>query len=260
MTAPNTVLKSDGTRQSDVAIVTGAARGLGFQIGLALLRDGHRVIFTDISRDALAAIDLPADVPVERVKTMPLDVKEKAEFARVLDDALAAWGSVQILVNCAAVTRTTPVFDITPDEFSLVMDINLRSVFVGCQVFGAYFREQGYGRIINIASLAAQNGGTATGAHYAASKGGIVTLTKVFARELAANGVTCNAIAPGPLNVQLLREILPEEKLAGIPSSIPVGQLGDPAFIGRIACLMASREAVSMTGSTVDANGGLYVR
>ena len=244
----------------DTAVVTGAARGLGFAIGLALLRGGYRVVFTDISTDALSAMELPDDIDRTHVQTMPLDVTAKQDFERVLVDTRALWGSVEILVNCAALTRTTAVFDITPEEFSQVMDVNLRSVFVGCQVFGSYFREAGYGRIINIASLAAQNGGTATGAHYAASKGGIVTLTKVFARELAGDGVTCNAIAPGPLDVPLLQEILPHDKLASIPASIPVGKLGDPTFIGQIACLMASRGASSMTGSTVDANGGLYVR
>ena len=244
----------------DNAVVTGAAGGLGFQIALSLLRAGYRVALTDLSPDRLSALELPDDIADDQVMRLPLDVTDKADFACVRDQVVNAWGSVEVLVNCAAVTRTTPIFDISPEEFSLVTDINLRSVFLGSQVFGAYFADQGYGRIVNVASLAAQNGGTATGAHYAASKGGIVTLTKVFARELAGKGVTANAIAPGPLDVALLRDILPADKLEAMPGMIPVGKLGDPAFIGQIACLLASREAASMTGATIDANGGLYVR
>ncbi|WP_240704868.1 SDR family NAD(P)-dependent oxidoreductase [Croceicoccus sediminis] len=248
------------TAGPDTAVVTGAAGGLGYRIGLSLMRAGHRVVFTDISADALDALTWPDDVDSDMALTMTLDVTKKGDFERVLTDVLAQAGSVEILVNCAALTRTTPVFDISPEEFSQVMDINLRSVFVGCQVFGAHFRSAGYGRIVNMASLAAQNGGTATGAHYAASKGGIITLTKVFARELAGDGVTCNAIAPGPLDVPLLRDILPGDKLAAMPGMIPTGSLGSPDFIGQIVSLMASREAGAMTGATVDANGGLYVR
>lgn len=251
---------SSSQDRADVAVVTGAAGGLGLRIGLALLRAGHRVVFTDISTHALAAIRWPDEVARDRVLTMVLDVTRKVDFERVLADVVAQWGSAEILVNCAALTRTTAVFDISPEEFSQLMDVNLRSVFIGCQVFGAHFRDAGYGRIVNMASLAAQNGGTATGAHYAASKGGILTLTKVFARELAASGVTCNAIAPGPLDVPLLRDILPGDKLAAMPAMIPTGTLGDPDFIGQIVCLLASRGAGSMTGATVDANGGLYVR
>ncbi|MCP6379446.1 SDR family NAD(P)-dependent oxidoreductase, partial [Klebsiella pneumoniae] len=90
-------------------------------------------------------------------------------------------------------------------EFDQVMSLNTRSIFIGCQVFGAHMAAAGYGRIINMASLAGQNGGTATGAHYAASKGAIVTLTKIFAKELAASGVTVNAIAPGPIESPAVR-------------------------------------------------------
>lgn len=247
-------------QRADVAVVTGAGGGLGGAIAARLIDAGLHVVATDLSQDALDRFRANHAADADNCTTAILDVSEKAAFARVLEEVCAKLGTVEVLVNCAAITKTTPLFEISPEEFSAVMDINLRSVFLGSQVFGAYMREQGYGRIINIASLAAQNGGTATGAHYAASKGGIVTLTKVFARELAKDGVTVNAIAPGPLDVPLLSEILPEEAREKMPQMIPVGHLGDPAFIGQLAAMLASREASSMTGATLDANGGLYVR
>ncbi len=244
----------------DVAIVTGAGRGLGQVIARELIAAGYRVAASDLDRARAEATCTAIDPSGLRSMPVTLDVSSKSAFEQALSDVSDQWGGVGVLVNNAGITKTTPLFEITPEEFTEVTNVNLRGTFLGCQVFGRAFADQGYGRIINLSSLAAQNGGAATGAHYAASKGGIATLTKVFARDLAAKGVTVNAIAPGPLDVELVHEILPADKLAAVTASIPVGTLGDPAFIAAIVKLMASPEASSMTGSTVDSNGGLYVR
>ena len=151
-------------------------------------------------------------------------------------------------------------WDITSAEFDAVMAVNLRGTFQACQVFGKYFRDRGYGRIINMASLAGQNGGTATGAHYAASKAGIIALTKVFARDLGKFGVTVNAIAPGPLDLPMVHRTVPADKMAELRQAIPVGDIGNPAFIGRLIGELASPDAAFATGATWDVNGGLYMR
>jgi len=140
------------------------------------------------------------------------------------------------------------------------MAINLRGTFVACQVFGAHFAERGVGRIVNIASLAGQNGGTATGAHYAAAKGGVATLTKVFARELAAQGVTVNSLSPGPLDLPVVRESVAPERLEQILKMIPSGTLGDPGFIADGVLLLIADNATSVTGACWDINGGLFMR
>ena len=242
---------------ASIALVTGAGRGLGAAVAARLVAHGFRVGVSDVEVDRAEAV---ADRLGEAAVALHLDVTRKADFEAARDNLTERWGGVGVLVNNAALTQTTPIFDIGADEFDTVMAVNLRGTFFGCQVFGADFRDQGYGRIVNMSSLAAQNGGAATGAHYAASKGAIATLTKVFARDLAAHGVTVNAIAPGPLDVELVREILPPEKLDAVKSMIPVGHLGDPDFIGDLVAFLASPGAASMTGATVDANGGLYAR
>lgn len=246
--------------QSHIALVTGAAQGLGNHIAARLLAAGYRVVLTDRSLLAAEAAALALDQTGERVMPLALDVAHKADFEAALAAVLERWGDLHILVNNAAVTRATPVMQISAEEFAEVVNINLGGTFAGCQVIGQHMANQGYGRIVNMASLAGQNGGTSTGAHYAASKGAIITLTKVFAKELAGRGVTVNAIAPGPIESPMVKSLVPEERLPGLLGAIPVGKLGDADFIGDMVVQLARPEAYFTTGTTLDINGGLFMR
>lgn len=246
--------------QSQVALVTGAAQGLGNRIAARLLAAGYRVVLTDRSLEAAQAAARALDASGERVMPQALDVARKADFEAALAAVLERWGDLQVLVNNAAVTRATPLMEISPEEFAEVVNINLGGTFAGCQVIGRHMADRGYGRIVNMASLAGQNGGTSTGAHYAASKGAIVTLTKVFAKELAGRGVTVNAIAPGPIDSPMVKALVPEERLPGLLGAIPVGRLGDADFIGDMVVQLARPEAWFITGTTQDINGGLFMR
>lgn len=243
-----------------VALVTGAGNGLGSVIAAALHGAGYRVAAADLDEAAAAAVAARLDPSGETAVAVALDVRERPGFARALDALLGRWGVAHVLVNNAAMTAARPVMEITPEEFDAVMAVNVRGTFLGCQVFGAHFRDQGHGRIVNMASLAGQNGGTATGAHYAASKGAILTLTKVFARELAAAGVTVNAVAPGPLDTPQVHRTVPAERMGALRAAIPVGDIGDPRFVAALVVQLASPEAAFATGATWDINGGLYMR
>ena len=243
-----------------VALVTGAAGGLGSVLAAGLHEAGYRVALADIDEQAAGAAAAAIDPSGETAAAVALDVREKTQWQRALATVLERWGTAQVLVNNAAMTVARPVMEIGPEEFDAVMAVNARGTFLGCQVFGAYFRERGHGRIVNLASLAGQNGGTATGAHYAASKGAITALTKVFARDLAAGGVTVNAIAPGPLDTPMVHRTIPAERMDGFKANIPVGGIGDPRFIASIVVQLASAEAGFATGATWDVNGGLYMR
>jgi 3-oxoacyl-[acyl-carrier protein] reductase len=245
---------------SQVALVTGAAQGLGNIIARRLHAAGYKLVLTDVSEDMARAAAGQLDASGDTVLPLALDVMQKTAFEAALAAVQQRWGGLHVVVNNAAITPTTPVMQITPEEFDKVLAINLRGTFLGCQVFGAAMGQAGYGRLINVASLAGQNGGTASGAHYAASKGGILTLTKIFARELAASGVTVNAIAPGPMELPSVRAAVPPERLEKLIEMIPVKRLGNPEFVASLVVQLASAEADFATGAAWDVNGGIFMR
>jgi 3-oxoacyl-[acyl-carrier protein] reductase len=241
------------------AVITGGARGLGAHIVRALHKAGFRVVITDIDPEPAEALASELDLAGETAVTATLDVAKPDDFQCVLDRVVERWGSCEVLVNNAARTSVQGLFDIDPAFFNEVMAINAGGVFAGCQIFGRHFKVRGYGRLVNLASLAGQNGGTATGAHYAASKGAILTLNKIFARDLAAEGVTCNAIAPGPLDTPMVRDVL-GKNLEKALANIPVGQLGSPELVGQIVVFLASPQAAFVNGACWDVKGGIYMR
>ncbi|OLP43000.1 SDR family NAD(P)-dependent oxidoreductase [Rhizobium oryziradicis] len=242
------------------AVVTGAARGVGAEIARALHRAGFRVVISDLDADAGSALASELDLAGETAVTATLDVSKPEDFQTILDRCIERWGSVEVLVNNAARTAVKPLLDIDPADFNAILTTNAGGTFAGSQIFGRHFKQRGYGRIINLASLAGQNGGTATGAHYAASKGAILTLTKVFARDLAPFGVTCNAIAPGPMDTPMVRSVITPDKMQAALANIPVGELGDPAFVAELVALLAGPKASFVNGACWDVNGGLYMR
>ncbi|WP_027941274.1 SDR family NAD(P)-dependent oxidoreductase [Amycolatopsis taiwanensis] len=248
------------TAKAQVAVVTGGAGGLGEYIVRRLHADGYQVAVADLDGSAAAALASELDGTRATARGYAVDVSRRAALEQLLADVLADFDDVHVLVNNAARTQAKPLMEITPDELDAVMAVNFTGTFAACQIFGTYLARQGYGRIVNLASLAGQNGGTATGGHYASSKGAIMSATKVFARELAPRGVTVNAVSPGPQDSPMVRSIVGEENLEAFSKNIPVGRLGDPAFIAKMVALLASPDAASVTGACWDANGGLYMR
>lgn len=252
---------ANGTTQSlhgKVALVTGAGQGLGLAIARAFIEAGASVALTDIN-PSIEVIAKDLDPTGQRSLGLRLDVRSETAWTECLEKVVGFFGTLDIVVNNAAVTISKSVWDIPAEEWDEVLAVNLRGVFFGCRVAGMYMRERGAGRIINLSSLAGQRGGVVAGAHYSASKAGIIVLTKCFAQELAASGITVNTIAPAAIDGLNLKT-MPSENVQGLIRSIPLGRLGNDREVGAAAVYLASNDAAYVTGSTLDINGGLLMR
>ncbi|MXN75351.1 SDR family oxidoreductase [Burkholderia sp. 4701] len=243
-----------------IVLVTGAARGLGAVVAARFHAAGYRVALGDIDVNIAQQTATALSADGSTAFALPLDVTSKEAFERARDTLLDRWGHIDALVNNAGASKVIPAMEITAAQFDEVINVNLRSVLFGCQVFGQYFADRKAGRIVNIASLAGQNGGSATGAHYAAAKGGVITLTKVFARDLAEAGVTVNAISPGPLDLPIVHQSVPADRLQAVIANIPVGKLGSANYVADVATLLAAENAYFANGACWDINGGLFMR
>jgi NAD(P)-dependent dehydrogenase (short-subunit alcohol dehydrogenase family) len=220
-------------------LVTGAARGLGAAIAERLRGDGYAVVATDL-RGAPGVVG--HDVRDER---------DWASAVAALGDAGEPWG----LVNCAARTVVRDLFEIEAAEWDDVLATNLRGPFLGIRAVAPLLRARGGGRIVNIASDSAFRGMGVTGAHYAASKAALITLTRRAAAALAADGVTVNAVAPGTLDGETVRE-LAGERLPALAAEVPLGRLGSPGEAAAVVAWLLSREASFVTGATIVVDGG----
>jgi 3-oxoacyl-[acyl-carrier protein] reductase len=240
------------------AIVTGAGSGVGEGIARELHVGGCKVVVSDMNLPLAQSVAQALDPGGETAFALELDVREKAHFIAALDAIVARWGKLDIVINNAGKAQRTPTPDITPEEFDEITRINMRSVFLSAQVFSPHLVENGYGRIVNITSLAGQNGGTVASPHYAAAKAGANMLTKYFARSLAGTGVTVNGICPGPIDSAKQR--MTPETIARVESEVPIGRFMRIDEIAAAAALLASDRGGFFMGATLDINGGLYLR
>jgi 3-oxoacyl-[acyl-carrier protein] reductase len=239
-----------------VAIVSGAAQGLGEAIARRLHADGWSVLLGDVNE---AGALLVARELGEGAGSCLLDVRSPLSWQEALEQAVARFGHVDALVNNAARTEFRSLFDIPLDEWDDVLAVNLRGTYLGITVVGSHLRDRGYGRIVNLASIAGQAASGVTGAHYAASKAGVVALTRRAAAELAPHGVTVNAVAPAAIDGPLVATV-PPERVEAMVRAIPVRRLGRPGEVAALVAWLLSDEAGFVTGATLDVNGGLLMR
>ncbi|MEU3297582.1 SDR family NAD(P)-dependent oxidoreductase [Streptomyces longwoodensis] len=242
-----------------MALVTGAGQGIGAAIATRLHAQGLRVALLDKNGDGVAALAGELDPRGETALSFHADVSDVGAVQNVVRDITATWNAPDVLVNNAAATAAGSVWDIGLEEWDAVLATNLRSVFALTRLCAGEMRRRHWGRVINLASLAGQQGGMLAGAHYSASKAGVLVLTKVFASELAAHGVTVNAVAPAAVLTPAAQALDPEA-LARAVGTIPVGRAGLPSEVGGLVAYLASEEAGYVTGAAFDINGGIHMR
>jgi 3-oxoacyl-[acyl-carrier protein] reductase len=238
--------------ENRVALVTGASRGIGKAIALALAEAGCQVVVNYQKEEAAAQQIAKAIRDMSRGCTVvQADVSRENEVQRLVEEAESAFGQVDILVNNAAISVPKPVAELTLGDWDHTIRVNLTSAFLLTQHVLINMRPRRWGRIINIASVAAQNGGR-VGPHYAASKAGLIGLTHSYASLLVKEGITVNAIAPALIETDMVAR-----NPNASPDVIPMGRFGKLDEIGPVAVLLA--ENGYMTGQTISVNGGWYM-
>ncbi len=237
------------------ALVTGAARGLGRAISLRLAGLGARVVLGDVDGAALAESACAIHGQGGEAVHCVFDVSDAA----AVRSAFATISRVEILVNNAGICRLTPPEEIGEAEWDRLLAVNLKGAFLCTQAALPGLRAAGWGRVINLASAAGQMGGVVAGVHYAASKGGLLAMTKSFARLLAPYGVTVNAVAPGAAETDLTAS-WPESVRQDLRAQVPLGRFIRTDEVAAAVAFLCSPEAAAITGATIDVNAGLWMR
>lgn len=245
--------------QDKVGIITGAGQGIGKRMAECLAREGASIVISDINRQA-------ADSTADQLRntfgtgsiSVPADVQEKGEVDDLIAAAMAEYGRIDFLINNAGVMLPSAIEEVTPQQWDMVMNINLRGAFFTCQAVTPIMKQNKKGAILNMGSIAGKVGGIASGIHYAVSKAGIHCLTIAFARDLAPFGVRVNALAPGPVDTSLLNVFTPETRQS-LADNCPLGCLAKPDDIAEAALFLLSDKAGHITGEIMDINGGILM-
>jgi len=242
-----------------VALVTGARRGMGKSHALALSSQGATVAVTDINLEECQIVVDEITAKGGKAVAFKMDVSNKAEIDSVFDEVVKRFGHLDILVNNAGIYQDKPALDISEADWDKTMDINLKGQFFCAQRAAKEMAKNKWGRIINIASIA--SGGTGIGirggAHYTASKGGIIGMTETLAVEWAPLGINVNAIGPGAIDTPMISaDKMPKEELDAFLVKVPLKRIGRPEEISAAVVFLASDEASYVVGATFYIDGG----
>lgn len=238
--------------EDKVALITGAAQGIGKAIASAFAKEGAKVIVCDINLEL--AIQTANEV---KGLGLRMDVADLAEVESGVKKAVEQLGKIDILVNNAGINKDALLVRMKKEDWDAVINVNLTGVFNLCKVIAPLMMKQRYGKIINIASIVGEMGNVGQ-ANYAASKAGVIGFTKTLARELAPRGITVNAIAPGFIQTAMTDKI-PEDVKKKMLEQIPLAKFGQPEDVAAAAVFLASSDAEYITGQVINVNGGMYM-
>ena len=246
------------THSAKKAIVTGAARGIGLGIASRLAGEGAWVGICDI--DGQKAEEEAKKLSDEGFKVIAIqaDIGKTADIYKMIEIAVDSFSGLDILVNNAGVLDSMSITEMTEENWDRVMTINLKGTFFCCQAAIPYLKKSAAPRILNISSLAGRMGGYETGLAYTASKGGVLSMTRGMARQLAPFGITVNALCPCTTETDMIKQWT-DDKISGLKQRIPLGRLGSVSDIAGAAAFLTGDDAVFITGLSLDVNGGMYM-
>jgi 3-oxoacyl-[acyl-carrier protein] reductase len=238
-----------------VAIVTGGARGIGKAIAETLLREGAKVVLVDVDEERLAASKKELEGKGGFLLAIPLDITKNSEVKGRVAEVLNTFGRIDILVNNAGIIRRGTVETVTEEDWDRVIEVNLKGTFNCCRAVVAAMKRQGYGKIVNVSSIAGKLGDITSAPGYGPSKAAVDALTKTLARQLARYGINVNAVSPHAIETEMSAQWT-EERRKEIIASIPLGRLGKPEDVAAAVLFLASDSASFITGEILDVNGG----
>lgn len=238
-----------------LAVVTGAARGIGRAIVFELLRQGRIVAGLDIVEDQLKDLEQTAEKAGFEVVTRRVDITQTDQFTEVLESLASQYDGIAVLVNNAGITKDSLLIRMSDEDFDKVLTVNLRAAFVATRVAAKSMLRNKFGRIINISSVSGVMG-NAGQANYSASKAGLIGLAKTAARELAKKNVTANCIAPGFIDTEMARK-LPQPVIDAAVELIPMRRMGTVEDVAKAVAFLASDDAGYITGQVLCVDGGM---
>jgi 3-oxoacyl-[acyl-carrier protein] reductase len=244
-----------GCLAGQVALVTGAGGGIGSAVAARMAGMGVRLVLADLRPAAVSR----AAASLQGADTMIWagDLADEAAAQELFEQVASRFGRVDAVVNAAGVVRATPLLELTKAEWDAVMDANAGTAFLVCREACRLMREQRSGAIVNFSSLAAQLGGVVAGAHYAASKAAVISLTRSVAKVMAPYGVRCNALAPSGVETEML-DTFTEEQRETLVRGIPLGRFGTAEEIAELVVWLCSPASAWITGQTIHVNGGAF--
>ena len=238
------------------AVVTGGSRGIGRAICVALAKQGCNVVLCYAGNESAAAETVSAcEALGAKALSVKCDVADSAQVKKLMDEAIKAFGRIDILVNNAGITRDGLLMMMKEEDFDAVLSANLKGTFLCMKAVSRTMMKQRYGRIVNLSSVVGLRG-NAGQVNYAASKAGVIGMTKSLAKELASRGVTVNAVAPGFIDTDMTAA-MPEAAKTATLASIPMQRLGAPEDIAKAVAFLASDDAAYITGQVLAVDGGM---
>lgn len=238
-----------------VAVISGAARGIGRAIAFTFSREGAKVALLDVERSRLEASREEVEKRGGHAIALPCDITKSAEVQRAMDEVKKTFGRIDILVNNAGIIRRGTIETVTEEDWDRVIEVNLKGTFNCCKAVVETMKAQRYGKIVNVSSIAAKLGDITSAPGYGPSKAGIDALTKTLARHLAPYGINVNAVSPHAIETEMSAQ-WSEERRREVIASIPLARLGKPEDVAEAALFLASDEASFITGEILDVNGG----